>query len=71
MHGVVESEHFDPRFVEILPSAFRTLKLGKLVGEPTGGFVIGTMGVRLIDGSRSREEVAREVWSAVEPIIRV
>jgi tricorn protease len=39
---------------EILPSAFRTLGLGKLVGEPTGGFVIGTSSVRLIDGSRLR-----------------
>jgi tricorn protease len=36
---------------EILPSAVRTLGLGKLVGEPTGGFVIGTSAVRLIDGS--------------------
>jgi tricorn protease len=36
---------------EILPSAFRTLRLGKLVGQPTGGFVIGTSAVRLIDGS--------------------
>jgi tricorn protease len=25
--------------------------MGKLVGEPTGGFVIGTTSVRLIDGS--------------------
>ena len=25
--------------------------------------------VRLIDGSRPRDEVAREVWSAVEPIV--
>jgi tricorn protease len=39
---------------EILPSAFRTLSLGKLVGEPTGGNVIGTSGVRLIDGSLFR-----------------
>jgi tricorn protease len=39
---------------EIFPNAFRTLELGKLVGEPTGGFVIGTMGVRLIDGSTFR-----------------
>src|SRR2546426_2953434 len=39
---------------EILPSAFRTLGLGKLVGEPTGGFVIGTSSVRLIDGSTFR-----------------
>jgi tricorn protease len=39
---------------EILPSAFRTLGLGKLVGEPTGGFVIGTSGVPLVDGSLLR-----------------
>jgi tricorn protease len=36
---------------EIFPSAFRTLGLGKLVGVPTGGQVIGTVSVRLIDGS--------------------
>jgi tricorn protease len=36
---------------EIFPSAFRTLGLGKLVGQPTGGFVIGTGAVQLIDGS--------------------
>ncbi len=39
---------------EILPNAFRTLGLGKLVGETTGGAVIGTSGVRLIDGSLFR-----------------
>jgi tricorn protease len=39
---------------EIFPSAFRTLGLGKLVGQPTGGFVIGTAEVRLVDGSRFR-----------------
>jgi tricorn protease len=39
---------------EILPNAFRTLGLGKLVGEPTGGLVIGTGAVRLIDGSTFR-----------------
>jgi tricorn protease len=39
---------------EILPNAFRTLGLGKLVGEPTGGFVIGTGAVRLVDGSLFR-----------------
>ena len=27
---------------EIFPHAFRTLGLGKLVGQPTGGYVIGT-----------------------------
>jgi tricorn protease len=39
---------------EILPHAFRTLGLGKLVGEPTGGLVIGTSSYRLIDGSLFR-----------------
>jgi tricorn protease len=36
---------------EIFPHAFRTLGLGKLVGQPTGGHVIGTSSIRLIDGS--------------------
>jgi tricorn protease len=36
---------------EIFPSAFRTLGLGKLVGQPTGAHVIGTTAVQLIDGS--------------------
>ncbi|MCI0463057.1 MAG: S41 family peptidase [Gemmataceae bacterium] len=36
---------------EIFPHAFRTLGLGKLVGQPTGGHVIGTGRVQLIDGS--------------------
>jgi tricorn protease len=39
---------------EVFPSAFHTLGLGKLVGEPTGGYVIGTGEVQLIDGSRLR-----------------
>jgi tricorn protease len=39
---------------EIFPSAFRTLGLGKLVGQPTGGLVIGTTSIRLIDGSMFR-----------------
>jgi len=39
---------------EIFPNAFRTLGLGKLVGQPTGGHVIGTTAVRLIDGSTFR-----------------
>jgi tricorn protease len=39
---------------EILPHAFRTLGLGKLVGEPTGGLVIGTSSYRLIDGTLFR-----------------
>jgi tricorn protease len=36
---------------EIFPNAFRTLGLGKLVGEATAGSVIGTSSTRLIDGS--------------------
>ncbi|TMQ34602.1 MAG: PDZ domain-containing protein [Planctomycetota bacterium] len=36
---------------EIFPNAFRTLGLGKLVGQPTGAHVIGTYEVHLIDGS--------------------
>jgi len=39
---------------EIFPSAFRTLGLGKIVGQPTGGLVIGTGSTRLIDGSTFR-----------------
>lgn len=39
---------------EIFPSAFRTLGLGKLVGQPTGGFVIGTTNIKLVDGSMFR-----------------
>jgi tricorn protease len=39
---------------EIFPSAFRTLGLGKLVGQPTVAHVIGTYTVRLIDGSHFR-----------------
>jgi tricorn protease len=39
---------------EIFPNAFRTLGLGKLVGQPTGGCVIGTTAVQLIDGSMLR-----------------
>lgn len=39
---------------EIFPHAFRTLGLGKLVGQPTGGLVIGTTSTRLIDGSSFR-----------------
>ncbi|HEV3146776.1 MAG TPA: S41 family peptidase, partial [Gemmataceae bacterium] len=39
---------------EIFPNAFRELSLGKLVGQPTGGMVIATHPVRLIDGSTFR-----------------
>jgi tricorn protease len=39
---------------EIFPSAFREYKLGKLVGQATGGHVIGTRDIRLIDGTTFR-----------------
>ncbi|HEV3438835.1 MAG TPA: S41 family peptidase, partial [Gemmata sp.] len=39
---------------EIFPNAFRTLGLGKIVGQATGGFVIGTYSTKLIDGSTFR-----------------
>lgn len=39
---------------EIFPNAFRTLGLGKLIGQPTGAHVIGTYSVRLIDGTLFR-----------------
>ena len=39
---------------EIFPSAFKTLGLGKVIGQPTGAHVIGTGSIRLIDGSLFR-----------------
>ncbi|NDH04375.1 PDZ domain-containing protein, partial [bacterium] len=39
---------------EIFPNAFKTLGIGKLVGQPTGGMVIGTGTAKLIDGSTFR-----------------
>lgn len=39
---------------EIFPHAFRSLGLGKLVGQATGGHVIGTTSTKLIDGSSFR-----------------
>lgn len=39
---------------EIFPHAFRVHGLGKLVGQTTGGCVIGTRNVSLIDGSTFR-----------------
>jgi tricorn protease len=39
---------------EIFPSAYKALGLGKVVGQATGGLVIGTMETTLIDGSRFR-----------------
>jgi tricorn protease len=39
---------------EIFPHAFREHGLGKLVGQDTGGLVIGTRNITLIDGSTFR-----------------
>jgi tricorn protease len=39
---------------EIFPSAFKTLGLGKVVGQATPGHVIGTSEIQLIDGSLFR-----------------
>jgi len=39
---------------EIFSHAIKTLKRGKLIGKPTGGLVISTGSIRLIDGSTFR-----------------
>jgi tricorn protease len=39
---------------EIFPAAFKELKLGKLIGVPTFGAVIGTNDITLMDGSHFR-----------------
>lgn len=39
---------------EIFPNGFRALKLGKIVGVPTPGYVIGTYEGRLVDGTSYR-----------------
>ena len=36
---------------EIFPAGFRTLRLGKIVGVPTPGYVIGTFTGQLLDGT--------------------
>jgi tricorn protease len=45
---------------EIFAEGFRKLGLGKIIGEPTAGAVIGTSSYRLIDGTRIR----RPSWGA-------
>lgn len=39
---------------EMFPAAFRTLKLGKIVGVPTPGYLIGTYEARLVEGTQFR-----------------
>ncbi len=48
---VVLINEFSASDAEIFPKAFRDLGLGKLVGMPTYGGVIGTYNVTLIDGT--------------------
>jgi tricorn protease len=48
---VVLINEFSASDAEIFPKAFRDLGLGKLVGVPTYGGVIGTYNVTLIDGT--------------------
>jgi tricorn protease len=45
-HSLSDAEDFT--------EGYRTLKLGKVVGEPTAGWIIYTGGVTLIDGSNLR-----------------
>jgi tricorn protease len=45
-HSLSDAEDFT--------EGYRTLKLGKVVGEPTAGWIIYTGGVQLIDGSTLR-----------------
>ncbi|MGF1579204.1 MAG: S41 family peptidase [Gemmataceae bacterium] len=49
---LINNESFSD--AEIFPSAFKTLKLGKVIGVATGGQVIGTGTTKLIDGSTFR-----------------
>ncbi len=50
---IVLINEFSASDAEIFPKAFRDLGLGKLVGVPTYGGVIGTFNVTLIDGTTS------------------
>ncbi len=49
---------------EIFSHAIKTLKRGKLVGRPTGGLVISTGAIRLIDGASFR--VPFRGWFVIE-----
>jgi tricorn protease len=49
---------------EIFPSGFRYLRMGKLVGVPTNGSVIGTYNIRLIDGSTTFRLPVTGWWTA-------
>jgi tricorn protease len=51
---------------EVFPHAFKTLGLGKVVGVPTAGGVIGTTDVTLSDGSRFR--IPRVGWYGLDGV---
>ncbi|HSV74349.1 MAG TPA: S41 family peptidase [Chthonomonadales bacterium] len=52
--AVVMINEFSASDAEIFPNGFRENGLGKLVGVPTYGGVIGTFNVTLVDGTRFR-----------------
>src|SRR5204863_4551667 len=49
---------------EVFPWSFRELKLGKIVGVPTAGGVIGTNDINLSDGSKFR--IPRVGWYGLD-----
>jgi tricorn protease len=49
---------------EIFPNGFREFGLGKIVGVPTYGGVIGTVDITLVDGTRFR--IPRTGWSTLQ-----
>src|SRR5690554_1161407 len=51
---------------EIFPILFRQLGLGKVIGMPTGGGVIGTTPYRLMDGSSMR--LPRTGWFTIDGV---
>jgi len=55
---------------EDFTEGYRTLKLGKVVGEPTAGWIIYTGGAQLIDGSTLRSPSTRITGSDGKPMER-
>jgi Tol biopolymer transport system component/C-terminal processing protease CtpA/Prc len=55
---------------ECFTEGYRELKLGKVVGEPTSGWVISTFGARLIDGSFVRLPRGRTFTNSGEDMER-
>ncbi len=54
---------------EIFSHAIKTLKRGKLIGVPTGGLVISTGSIRLIDGSSFR--VPFRGWYVIDNMVNM